>query len=323
MVDPRQLPLARLDDDVDRAALELRQPQLEAELVELLPRDARLERLVVLADPAVPRDEVEAELADVARLDLAHLARHEVVVEELHGRADASKGRVEPSPLTSWTLDPLQLAPLAIVALAYGLRARTLARRGQPVPRRRIVLFATGIALLLLALASPIAVLGEEDLFSVHMLQHVLLGDLAPLCLLAGLTGPLLRPVLAFRVVERLRVLANPLVALPLWAANLFFWHVPALYDGAVRHDLRARASSTPASSPRGSSSGCRCSRRCPRRSGSAPARSSRYIVVVRLVETVLGNVFLWASSPFYAVYVHASRRGASPRREDQGWRER
>ena len=37
VVDPRQLPLARLDDDVDGPALELREPQLEAHLVELLP----------------------------------------------------------------------------------------------------------------------------------------------------------------------------------------------------------------------------------------------------------------------------------------------
>ena len=74
----------------------------------------------------------------------------------------------------------------------------------------RVVLFALGIALLLLAFASPVAAIGEEELFSFHMLQHVLIGDLAPLCLLAGLSGPMLRPLLAFRPVERLRVLANP-----------------------------------------------------------------------------------------------------------------
>ena len=103
----------------------------------------------------------------------------------------------EPSLLTSWTLDPLQLAPIPLIAVAYAVRARTLARRGQPVPGSRVALFALGIALLIVAVASPIAAVGEEELFSFHMTQHLLLGDLAPLCLLAGLTGPLLRPILA------------------------------------------------------------------------------------------------------------------------------
>src|SRR5262249_16948383 len=61
VVDTRQIPLSGLDDDVDGAALELGQPQLEAELVELLPAGAGLEGGQVLADAPVPRDELEAE----------------------------------------------------------------------------------------------------------------------------------------------------------------------------------------------------------------------------------------------------------------------
>ena len=59
----------------------------------------------------------------------------------------------------------------------------------------------------MLALNSPIDALGEEHFFFLHMAQHVLLGDLAPLCFVYGLTGPVLRPVLAIRVVDRLRFL--------------------------------------------------------------------------------------------------------------------
>ena len=73
-------------------------------------------------------------------------------------RAERTVHRVdEPSLLTSWTLDPLQLAPIALIAVAYAVRARTLSRRGQPVPGWRIALFALGIALLVVAVASPIA----------------------------------------------------------------------------------------------------------------------------------------------------------------------
>ena len=57
------VPLPGLDDDVDRAALELGEAQLEAEPVELLPGDARLVARVLVADAPVAGDELEAELA--------------------------------------------------------------------------------------------------------------------------------------------------------------------------------------------------------------------------------------------------------------------
>src|SRR6476660_775199 len=98
VVDPRGRPLARLDDHVDRALLELAQPQLEAQRVELGPRDARLVRGEVLADPPVTGDEVERELADVASLDLPDAARDQVIVEELHRatREPARSGALRP-----------------------------------------------------------------------------------------------------------------------------------------------------------------------------------------------------------------------------------
>src|SRR6185295_45309 len=115
-----------------------------------------------------------------------------------------------------------QLVPTLLAAFAYLRRTRTLARRGQPVAGWRQFLFWLGIFLVVVALNSPIDTLGEEHFFFVHMTQHVLLGDLAPLCFVAGLTGPVLRPVLALRPVERLRVLTLPLVALPVWTVNLY-----------------------------------------------------------------------------------------------------
>jgi len=224
---------------------------------------------------------------------------------------------VEPSLLTSWTFDPLQLAPLAVVGTAYAVRARTLARRGTPVPTWRILLFALGIGLLLLAFASPLATVGEGELFSVHMLQHVIVGDLAPLCLLAGLTGPLLRPVLAFRWVERLRILANPLVALPLWAALIVFWHVPALYDGAVRHEA-VHAFEHLGFFTAGIIVWLPVLETLPAPEWFGTGAKLGYVLAVRLVETVIANVFLWAGSPFYDEYVHAVAPWGIGAREDQ-----
>ncbi len=220
--------------------------------------------------------------------------------------------------LTDWTLDPLQLLPVVLAAAAYALRLRTLRRRGQSVPRWRIALFATGIALLLVAFVSPVAAIGEQELFSFHMVQHVLVGDLAALCLLGGLTGPLLRPLLALRPVERLRVLANPVVALPIWAVNLYLWHVPLLYEAAVRH-----------SSVHALEHICFFSAGlivwlpvletlpAPEWFGTGPKLA--YIAGVRAVETVLGNVFVWSGTVFYGVYDRGEELwGISPL-QDQG----
>jgi putative membrane protein len=204
--------------------------------------------------------------------------------------------------LTDWTFDPLQLLPVAAAALAYGLRVRTLRGRGTAVPGWRIGLFATGILLLLAAYVSPLAAIGEQELFSAHMLQHVVIGDLAPLALLAGLTGPILRPLLALRPVERLRVLANPAVALPLWALNLYLWHVPFLYEAAVRHSS-VHALEHIAFFAAGIVVWLPVLETLPAPEWFGTGPKLAYIAVVRLVETLLGNVFVWSGSVFYGVY--------------------
>jgi cytochrome c oxidase assembly factor CtaG len=208
----------------------------------------------------------------------------------------------QPSLLTSWTLDPLQLLPIVLIAIAYAMRARTLARRDQPVPGWRIALFSVGIALLVISVASPLAEVAEKELFSFHMAQHLLLGDLAPLCLLAGLTGPLLRPVLALPGVMRLRVLANPFVALPIWAANLALWHVPTLYEAAVENGA-VHALEHVAFFAAGIVLWLPVLETLPAPEWFGTGAKLGYIVGVRLVATVIGNVFIWGGSPFYDVY--------------------
>jgi cytochrome c oxidase assembly factor CtaG len=220
------------------------------------------------------------------------------------------------SALSSWSFEPLQLVPVLLVGVLYGRRVLTLRRRGTPVPAWRIAMFALGLALLVIALASPIAAIGEQRLFSFHMLQHVLLGDLAPLALLLGLTGPILRPVLAH--VHRLRVLANPLVALPLWAVNLYVWHLPTLYEAAVRHDA-VHVLEHACFFAGGTIMWLPVLETLPAPEWFGTAWKFGYIAAVRVIETVLGNVFIWAGHPFYRVYEDAPRQwGISPL-HDQG----
>ena len=84
VVDARVLPVARLEDDVHGSARELDEAEPEADRVELLPRCPGLEPLGGLAAPAVAAEEAKAELAQVPGFQEPDLARHEVVVEELH-----------------------------------------------------------------------------------------------------------------------------------------------------------------------------------------------------------------------------------------------
>ena len=136
--------------------------------------------------------------------------------------------------MTHWTFEPLQVAPVLLLAGLYARRVRTLQERGGAPPAWRVWLFALGIAFLLAALVSPIDFYAERS-FGLHMTQHILLGDLAPLALLGGLTGPVLRPLLRF--VHPLRRIFNPFAALALWAIDLHLWHLPFLYEAALRHD--------------------------------------------------------------------------------------
>ena len=108
------------------------------------------------------------------------------------------------------------------------------------------------------------------------------------------MTGQILRPVLALSVVERLRVLAHPLVALPLWAADLYFWHIPYLYDAALHHK------SVHALEHFGFFT-CGCLmwepvlETLPAPAWFGTGLKLGYIAVVRLIETILGNVFIWS----------------------------
>jgi putative membrane protein len=217
----------------------------------------------------------------------------------------------------SGTFEPLQLLPLAVVAGAYVVRARTLARRGSAVPLWRQLCFAGGIALILAALVSPGAHLGEE-LVVAHMAQHLAMADLGALLFVLGLTGPMLQPLLANRWLGWLRVLGNPLVAFPLWALSLYVWHLPALYEGALTSEpLHAlehacfvgfgiamwMALLGPLPKPEWFGNGARLT----------------YIVGVRLTGAVLGNVFMWSGSVLYPEYAPGEAHWDISPLSDQG----
>jgi putative membrane protein len=139
-----------------------------------------------------------------------------------------------------WSFQPQVLAALALAGGVYWWRVHDL-RRGRPWTgrdRARALAFAGGLLTLFLALCSPIDTLGEKRLFTVHMAQHLLLADIAPILLLLGLSRAFMRPaVRRLRPVEEaLGPLAHPISALVALIATMWLWHLPTLYELALDH---------------------------------------------------------------------------------------
>ena len=126
------------------------------------------------------------------------------------------------------------------LALLYGegwRRARTAREPHQP-SYGRAVLFAAGLLAILIALVSPVDKLSEQ-LMVMHMVQHILLLDIAPILMILGLTKVLLRPATrhVHAIERRAGYLAHPAFAVIAYAGFMWLWHIPAMYDLALRHD--------------------------------------------------------------------------------------
>ena len=139
----------------------------------------------------------------------------------------------------SWTLSPVVLLSLAAYAVVYGVRWRRARAEGGPRAAGvgRALLWAAGIATLAAALVSPLDRLGEQ-FATFHMVQHLLLADLAPILLTLALTKWILRP--ATKRIHRIERAAGPFghpaFGVVAYVGVMWLWHVPALYDAALEH---------------------------------------------------------------------------------------
>ena len=201
---------------------------------------------------------------------------------------------------------PLETIPLTVAGVLYWHRAMTLSWDGRPIPLWRQICFGSGLALIAIALFSPIGHMSEE-LVIAHMGEHLLIGDIASLLLVLGLSRSLLQPILAIRLFNRLEVLAHPLVALPLWALNLFLWHIPALYQDAYgTAPIHALEHSTflffgclmwmPVFGP------------LPKPEWFGAGWKVGYVIAVRFTGAILGNVLMWSGTVLYPIYAPGER---------------
>jgi cytochrome c oxidase assembly factor CtaG len=141
----------------------------------------------------------------------------------------------------AWTFDPGPILAVAVAGTIYVARWLRVRRTNGPrgAGAWRLVSFLAGLALILVALVSPVDSLGDQ-LFFMHMAQHIVLLDLAPILCILGLTRILLRPATRriHRIERSVGFLAHPVFAIVLYAATIWVWHIPALYDATLRHPL-------------------------------------------------------------------------------------
>jgi putative membrane protein len=138
---------------------------------------------------------------------------------------------------TSWTFAPIVLIALVGYAVVYGLRWRTARREGgaRAAGIGRAVLWGSGVLCLFVALISPLDQLGEQ-FASFHMVQHLLIADLAPICFTLGLTKWILRPVTRrIHHIERAAgPFGHPAFGVIAYVGAMWLWHIPAMYDAAL-----------------------------------------------------------------------------------------
>ena len=138
-----------------------------------------------------------------------------------------------------WTFAPIVLLALAAYVAIYAWRWRISRAEGgaRAAPTGKLVLWITGVLCLFVALVSPVDLLGEQ-LASMHMVQHLLIADIAPICLTVALTKHILRPVT--RRIQRLERAAGPFghpaFGVVAYVGAMWLWHVPALYEAALKH---------------------------------------------------------------------------------------
>lgn len=222
----------------------------------------------------------------------------------------------------AWTLDPLLLLELAALLGVYLYAMGPLRARlggGETLDRAKVTWFVLGWLTLVVALVSPLDTLGDEFLFSAHMIQHSMIAIVAPPLLLLGVPGWLLAPLFRNATVRRVaRWMAHPVVAFGLFQADIWIWHAPALYDLTLANEtvhvfehltffLLGLLYWLPVMSP------------TPAIPRMSKGMAILYLFVGCQPMVALGALLTFASDPLYAPYVSAPRVwGLSPLGDQQ-----
>lgn len=219
----------------------------------------------------------------------------------------------------SWSFQPQVVAMLVLVAGIYGWRFATVRSEGVKISAWRAVSFGAGLLAVALAMLSPIDKLAETRLFSIHMVQHLLLADIAAILLLMGLTRALLRPaVRRLHPVERkLGWIAHPVTALLAFVIALYLWHIPAMYDLTL-HNAWAHTLEHAMFFSAGLAFWFYLIEPVPPRNRLSGPGSIAYLGGAKLLLAGLGIALAFSTTVFYTPYEQAPRTWGLSALEDQ-----
>jgi putative membrane protein len=210
-----------------------------------------------------------------------------------------------------WRFNPSIVLGLIALIGAYAAGVVDLRRRdswGKEITGRHVAFFAIGVLTLFLSIASPLDYIGEKYLFSVHMIQHILLAMVAPPLVLLGVPCWMMQWVLDFlRIGPLVKFVSHPVIAFIAFNAALIAWHIPALYEAALRDPFThivehlffigtGLLSWYPVIDPAG------------QHTRFHPLVKVLYLFLFVIPSGVLGAVFAFAPQPLYATYAQAPR---------------
>ena len=129
---------------------------------------------------------------------------------------------------SDWSLDPDGFVTAGGLVVLYAAGTRVF-----PAPRRRMVCFGAGVAVVFFTRVTPLATISNHYLLSAHLLQNIAIAEWAPALLVLGIP-PALGAFLARA--PGARFLTRPPVALTVWLGTYIVWHLPWVYDAALEH---------------------------------------------------------------------------------------
>ena len=200
-----------------------------------------------------------------------------------------------------WSLYPSVLIGFGVLTLLYAW-----VNRGQHTPLLQQLIFHLGTLVGLLALVSPLDEMGDEFLFSAHMIQHLLLIFVTVPLWLIGTPSFLVDEIIPKPLEKSVRLLLAPLPAFLLFTSVIWFWHIPAIYEAAQESETihvlehlcfisAALIGWWPVLGPR--------SRKIPK--PDAPLRLL-YLFLLAIPCTSLAALLTFADTPLYPFYVSA-----------------
>ena len=202
----------------------------------------------------------------------------------------------------TWPVDVTVYAGLVVLFLGHAW----LAGRVSDAQRKHTLFFLLGLVTLWFALETPIDTISDYYLDSVHMLQHVLIGFVAPPLMLLGLSPQMVGQVVR---VPGVRAVTEPVPAQIIAGLVMIGWHLPPLYDATlysgslhVAEHLMFIAAGLVLFWPMLDATSAHTRWRM------SPGAKLLYMLVATLPQDGVALALIFSRVPFYEYYTHAPR---------------